>query len=251
MFKMVISPVRRGAALLEICVDDADGVAAVVAAGADRIELCGALGLGGLTPSAALVAHAVASGVPVHAMVRPRDGDFRFDDADIALATDEIRRMVDMGVAGVVVGAMADDDRLDLDVLARWRDAAAGLAIVLHRAVDLVADPVAAVEAVAGLGYDHVLTSGGAATAEQGAAVIAEMVEAARGRLSIIAGSGVSAENVAALIARTGVDAVHASASVREDWVDSRVPAMGFAVGPRRRTSADRIAAIRREIGEG
>lgn len=248
---MVMSLVRAGPPLLEICVDDADGVAAVVAAGADRIELCGALGLGGLTPSAALVAHAVESGVPVHAMVRPRDGDFRFGAADITLATDEIRRLVAMGVAGVVVGAMADDRRLDLDLLARWRDAAAGVAIVLHRAVDLVADPVEAVEQVAALGYDHILTSGGAATAEQGADVIASMVEAAAGRLSIIAGSGVSADNVATLIARTGVDAVHASASVREDWGDPRVLAMGFAVGARRRTSADRIAAIRQKIGEG
>ncbi|CAM3077660.1 MULTISPECIES: copper homeostasis protein CutC [Sphingomonas] len=248
---MVMSPVRAGTPLLEICVDDADGVAAVVAAGGDRIELCGALGLGGLTPSAALVAHAVASGVPVHAMVRPRDGDFRYDAADVALATDEIRRLATMGVAGVVVGAMADDKRLDLDILARWRDAAAGIAIVLHRAIDLVADPVAAVEQATALGYDHVLTSGGAATALEGADVIAQMVMAARGRLSIIAGSGVSADNVATLIARTGVDAVHASASVREDWGDSRVLAMGFAAGPRRRTSVDRIAAIRRGIGEG
>jgi copper homeostasis protein len=250
-FKMVMSPVRAGAPLLEICVDDADGVAAVVAAGADRIELCGALALGGLTPSAALVAHAVESGVPVHAMVRPRDGDFRYDCADMALATKEIRHMVALGVAGVVVGAMADDRRLDLDVLARWREAAAGVAIVLHRAIDLVADPVEAVGQAAALGYDHILTSGGAATAEQGAEVIAKMVAAADGRLSIIAGSGVSADNVAALIARTGVDAVHASASMREDWGDSRVLDMGFAMGPRRRTSADHIAAIRRKIGEG
>ena len=102
------APPRHGARpLLEICIDDADGVAAVVAGGADRIELCGALALGGLTPSAALVAKAVASGVPVHAMVRPRDGDFRYDAPDVALATEEIGHMVALGVAGVVVGAMS------------------------------------------------------------------------------------------------------------------------------------------------
>lgn len=247
---MAIPPARPRPPLLEICVDDAAGVDAVVAAGADRIELCGALGLGGLTPSEALVAHAVASGIPVHAMVRPRDGDFRYDAADVALATEEIRRMIAHGVAGVVVGAMADDRQLDLDLLARWRDVAKDVAIVLHRAVDLVADPVAAVEAVAGLGYDHILTSGGALTAEQGAPVIARMVGAARGRLSIIAGSGVSADNVASLIARTGVDAVHASASIREEWGDPRIGDMGFATGPRRRTSVEKIVAIRQEIGE-
>lgn len=247
---MATRPAGQRPPLLEICIDDAEGVEAVVRAGADRIELCGALGLGGLTPSAALVAQAVASGVPVHAMVRPRDGDFRYDPADVALATDEIRRMVGQGVAAVVVGAMGDDRSLDLDLLARWRDAAKDVAIVLHRAVDLVADPVAAVEAVAAIGYDHILTSGGAPTAEQGADVIARMVAAARGRLSIIAGSGVSAKNVAALIARTGVDAVHASASIREPWTDPRIVEMGFAVGPRRRTSTEKIIALRHAIGE-
>jgi len=235
--------------LLEICVDDADGVAAAVAGGADRIELCGALGLGGLTPSAALVAQAVRSGVPVHAMVRPREGDFRYDADEVAMATDEIRRMIAMGVAGVVVGAMADDRSLDLDVLAAWRDAADGVAIVLHRAVDLVADPVAAVHAVAAIGYDHILTAGGAATAQAGAETIAAMVAAADGRLAIIAGSGVSADNAAVLVARTGVDAVHASASVRQDWGDPRIAAMGFGGGDRRRTSPEKIAALRQAIG--
>ncbi|GAA3272353.1 hypothetical protein GCM10020258_48410 [Sphingomonas yabuuchiae] len=106
------------------------------------------------------------------------------------------------------------------------------MAIVLHRAIDLVADPVEAVGQAAELGYDHILTSGGAATAEQGADVIAKMVEVANGRLSIIAGSGVSADNVGALIARTGVDAVHASASVREDWGIRGCSAWGLRSGP-------------------
>ncbi|WP_230482969.1 copper homeostasis protein CutC [Sphingomonas sp. Leaf21] len=245
---MVIPPSRTRQTLLEICVDDAEGVAAVAAAGGDRIELCGALALGGLTPSAALVARAVGSGVPVHAMVRPRDGDFRYDASDIALATDEIGRLVAQGVAGVVVGAMADEHRLDLDILARWRDVAKDVAIILHRAIDLVDDPVAAVEAVAALGYDHILTSGGAPTAEEGATVIAEMVRAADGRLAIIAGSGVSADNVGRLIAATGVNAVHASASARSPWGDSRIEAMGFAGGPRRRTDPARISALRQAI---
>lgn len=245
---MTISSKPTVRPLLEICIDDAEGVAAVVAGGADRIELCGALALGGLTPSAALVAKAVASGVPVHAMVRPRDGDFRYEVQDISLATEEIGRMVEWGAAGVVVGAMADDRTLDLDTLARWRDAARDVAIVLHRAIDLVADPVAAVEQAVRLGYDHILTSGGAATAEAGADVIAAMVAAAKGRIAIIAGSGVSADNAAALIARTGVDAVHASASIREDWGDERITAMGFASGPRRRTSVERVAGLRQAI---
>lgn len=245
---MTIPPGPIGRPLLEICVDDADGVAAAVAGGADRIELCGALALGGLTPSAALVAGAVASGVLVHAMVRPRDGDFRYDRAERMLATEEIGHMIRLGVAGVVVGAMADDDSLDLDALARWRDAARDVAIVLHRAIDLVADPVAAVEQAVRLGYDHILTSGGAATADAGADAIAAMVTAANGRIGIIAGSGVSADNVRPLIARTGADAIHASASVREDWGDPRITAMGFASGPRRRTQLERVAALRQTI---
>ncbi|WP_294059113.1 copper homeostasis protein CutC [Sphingomonas sp.] len=236
--------------MLEICVQDAAGIAAAVEGGADRIELCSALELGGLTPSAALVARAVATGIAVHAMVRPRAGSFVHDADEVALIADEIVRMRALGAAGVVVGALREGGRLDTDALARFRDAARDMAIVLHRAIDVTPDPLAAVEQACGLGYDKILTSGGELRAADGAATIARMVQAAQGRLSVIAGAGVNAGNVAALIRRTGVREVHSSASAPGPEPNARSLAMGFAVRGRRVTSASVIRRLRDAIEE-
>jgi copper homeostasis protein len=156
--------------ILEICVDSLDGVAAAVAGGADRIELCAALELGGLTPSAALLAQAVATGLPVHAMIRPRAGGFVVEPAELTLMLDDIRRAAALGAVGVVVGALLPDDRLDEAALARMREVAQDLVVVLHRAIDLTPDPIAATGRALALGYDKVLSSGGARTANGGAA---------------------------------------------------------------------------------
>src|SRR5436309_1818836 len=123
--------------LLEICVDDAAGIDAAVAGGADRLELCASLELGGLTPSAALVERAVATGCPVHMMIRPTSGDFVLDGAAIALMQEEIRLGAWRGIVGVVVGATRPEGGLDYDALARFREAARDMRIVLHRAIDL------------------------------------------------------------------------------------------------------------------
>jgi len=238
-----------GRPLLEICVEDGHGIDAAFAGGADRIELCSALALGGLTPPAALVARAVASGLPVHAMVRPRAGDFVYSPQEILLMAEEIACLRALGVSGVVVGATHVDGRPDQAALGTLRDAAQGLEIVLHRAVDLAPDPVAAVAIAADLGFDHVLSSGGEANASMGAAMLAAMVGEAKGRLKIIAGAGVRPDNVVALLAASGVDAVHASAAREQDWPDARVCRLGFAVGPRRQTSREFVAALAEKVG--
>ncbi|MDP1027645.1 copper homeostasis protein CutC [Sphingomonas sp. KR1UV-12] len=232
------------AVLLEICVEDVGGIDAARLGGADRIELCSALAIGGLTPSAALVDHAVASGLPVHAMVRPRQGDFVYDAATLDLMVAEIGHLRAMGVAGVVVGATHADGAPDRDALARLRDAAHGLRIVLHRAIDLAPDPIAAVTVAVRLGYDAVLSSGGAASAPAGAATLAAMVAEARGRIEMIAGAGVRPDTVAALIRDTGVGTVHASAAATRDWGDARIAAFGFAAGPSRSTDAAAVRAL-------
>ncbi|ATY32138.1 copper homeostasis protein CutC [Sphingomonas psychrotolerans] len=230
---------------LEICVDDPAGLQAAIAGGADRIELCGALELGGLTPSAALLEAALRSGCPAHMMIRPRAGGFVLEEGEAALMVEEIGLAVSRGVAGVVVGALRPDGGLDLDALARFRDAARDAAIVLHRAIDLVPDPVAAVGQAAALGYDKILSSGGALTAVEGAATLAAMVGAAGERLSIIAGSGVTPANVARLVADTGVREVHGSASAPGPEPDAATLRLGFASGPRRRTDSRIVAQLR------
>lgn len=231
-------------AILEICVDDAAGVDAAVAGGADRIELCSALELGGLTPSAALQEHALRTVCPIHVMIRPRAGGFVYDDSDVALMVEEIGLAVARGAQGVVVGALRPDGGLDREALARFRDAARDAAVVLHRAIDLVPDPVAAVREVAALGYDAILSSGGAPTAIEGAPTLAAMVATASEQLSIIAGAGVTPENVARLIADTGVRAVHGSASRAAAGPSAAAVRFGFATGARRMTDGAIVARL-------
>lgn len=236
--------------VLEICVDDSMGLRAAIAGGADRIELCSALELGGLTPSAALVDQALQAGCPTHMMIRPRAGSFVLAEGEAELMVEEIRIAVSRGVAGVVVGASRPGGELDLDALARFRDAARDAAIVLHRAIDLVPDPVAAVREVAALGYDKILSSGGAPTALQGVAMLAAMVAEAGERLSIIAGSGVTPDNVARLVAETGVREVHGSASAPGAEPDAAVLRLGFATGPRRQTDRIIVAQLRAALSK-
>lgn len=237
-------------AILEICVDDAAGVDAALAGGADRIELCSALELGGLTPSGALLDHALRAGCPVHMMIRPRAGGFVYSEDDLALMVEEIGGAVARGVTGVVVGAVRSDGALDRAALGRFRDAARDATIVLHRAIDLVPDPVAAIGEAIALGYDKILSSGGAPTAVEGMATLAAMVAAAGERLSIIAGAGVRPDNVARIIAGTGVREVHGSASRPGPEPDAATLRLGFATGPRRATDQAIVQRLRGAISE-
>ena len=234
--------------LLEICVDDLPGIGAAATGGADRIELCSALALGGLIPLPALSAAALECAPVVHAMVRPRAGNFVYSPDELALMIAEIRALASVGVAGVVVGATREDGTPDRDALARLRDAARDLEIVLHRAIDLAGDMCAAVELACSLGYEHILSSGGGHGAMEGAATLARMVETAAGRLNIIAGSGVTAENVAELVTATGVRAVHASASGQSPWPDSRISFFGFGSPMKHTTDPAKVASLRAAV---
>ena len=196
---------------LEVCVDTPAGLAAAVAGGADRIELCAALSLHGLTPAPGLMAQAARMDCPVYAMIRSRQGDFVYGPADLDAMRRDIDAARDFGLAGVAVGANRSSGELDLDALSALRAHAEGLGVTLHRAFDLVTDLGAALEAAVELGFERILTSGGQRTAPAGAEQLTALVSQAAGRISIMAGSGLNADNVADLIARTGVREVHGS----------------------------------------
>lgn len=237
--------------LLEICVDEPASIAAAVAGGADRLEVCAGLELGGLTPSPALVAHAcLAAGddVVVHALIRQRGGDFVYDDADVDLAIDEAIALLAAGARGLAYGATRDGT-LDDAALARWiravRSVSPEVVLTLHRAVDATRDPVAAVAIARSLGFDRVLTSGGAANAPAGASTIAAMVRAAAGGPVVMAGAGIRPGNVAALVAATRVLEVHASASTSTAPGDERAATLGFGDPPRRIADLGVVHAIR------
>lgn len=200
---------------LELAVQDAAGVRVAAEVGAVRVELASALALGGLTPSPATIELAVAAaghdGPEVHVLVRPRAGGFHYDADEIAVAELDVRRALAAGARGVVIGALDADGRLDRDVMARLRDAAAGASVTLHRAIDVTADPLATLATARELGLQRVLTSGGASVAIDGIDMLRALVEAADGRIEIMAGSGVDAATAPAL-AGIGVDALHFSA---------------------------------------
>ncbi|WP_428523128.1 copper homeostasis protein CutC [Roseibium sp.] len=201
--------------LLEVCVDTMEGAWAAVRGGAGRIELCSALSEGGLTPSAGLMRAAAQLPVPVYAMIRPRAGLFHFSETEKEIMASDIKLAKDLGLAGVVLGAQRGDRTLDRELLARLSDRASGMGRTLHRVIDVVPDPFAALETAIDLGFERVLTSGGQATAEAGQAVIREMATAAIGRISVMPGAGVTPENVTKIIQRAAVHEIHASCSVQ------------------------------------
>lgn len=232
--------------ILEVCVDTQDGLEAAVEGGADRIELCAALAVGGLTPSAGFMAGAESCGVPVMAMIRPRAGDFVYTEGETAQMEADISTACSIGLAGVVFGANLPDGRLDTNLLRRLRQAARGADCTLHRAFDLVPDMEAALETAIALGFSRILTSGGARSAPEGATRIAALVRQARGRISIMPGSGVTSANAAALAA-LGVREIHGSCSVPLSRTGQAVE-LGFSPGVERRTDAAMVRALRQAV---
>ncbi|MCY6383014.1 copper homeostasis protein CutC [Hoeflea prorocentri] len=198
----------------------------------DRIELCAALDVGGLTPSAGFMLAASEIRTPTYAMIRPRAGDFAFSSEEIDLMIGDIRACREVGLAGVVVGAAADG-WLDEAALETLVHAADGLGVTLNRAFDLVDDPILAIDIAADLGIERILTSGGARTALEGADAIRRYVEHADGRLSIMAGSGINADNVAQVIERSGVEEIHGSFSSASETLPGKVSAFGFSLADR------------------
>ena len=234
-------------ARLEVCVDSADGIAACVAGGADRIELCSALALGGLTPSAGLMCRAADCPIPVRAMIRPRSDGFRFSQDDMAQMLADIDTARAAGLDGVVLGAATADHALDVAALRLLCDRAEGMGRTLHRVVDLLPRPRDAVDMAAALGFDCILSSGGADRAEDGLAELSAMVEQAAGRLDIMPGAGITARNAARIVAASGARWLHGSCS-RPVPSDTEHQRLGFAGDRERETDPEAIRALVAEI---
>lgn len=228
---------------LEICVDDARGLAEAVAGGADRIELCSALALGGLTPSPGLMRLAAGCGVPVMSMIRPRAGGFEWSEADLIVQEAEIAAAREAGLAGVVIGATRGDG-LDLPALRRLMTAAGGMPVTLHRAVDLLGDPVLAVRQAADLGIARILSSGGAQTAPEGMERLAAMMAAA-GRVTIMPGGGLTPATLPGVLALLDPAEVHASGSIAAPLPAPDLVRLGFAPAAGRRTDRATVARLK------
>ncbi len=201
---------------VEVCVESLAGLRAARAAGARRVELCSGLDVGGLTPSRGLLEACLAEGgIEVVVLLRPRGGDFLYAPDELAVLERDLDAARAAGAAGVALGCLTPDGDVDAAATARLVARARPLPVTFHRAFDLVRAPERALETLVGLGLARVLSSGQAATAFEGRTALAALVREARGRLTVIAGGGVRAENARALVAASGVRELHLSGAVR------------------------------------
>jgi copper homeostasis protein len=199
--------------LVEAAVDTFSGALAAQEEGVHRIELCGPLHDGGTTPSAGLIARCSERLlVSVHVLIRPRTGDFVYSRDEIEIMSKDIAVAKEFGADGVVIGALTADGEIDAGRLAELITMASPMRVGFHRAFDKVRDQDEALELLVSLQVDHILTSGAAETAMQGAPRIKQLVERAGDRIGIIAGGSVTAANAPTLVGITGVQSVHGRA---------------------------------------
>ena len=208
-------------------------------AGADRVELCLAIEVGGLTPYIETVEQMRSlDPFPVVIMIRPHSGGFVNQGEHILQQIDSILSL-NLPNIQFISGALTEDNELDFATMKAIRQRVGGKVLVCHRCFDLTPDPFVALEQLIDLGFDRVLTSGQAATALEGADIIAKLIEQAAGRIEIIAGSGVRPHNVQELIRRTGVTQIHASC-----FADATDPIGPVTYGPSLTVSAEKVEAL-------
>ncbi len=181
-------------------------------AGAHRVELCAALDVGGVTPSLGLVRTAVQVGIPVYVLIRPREGNFCYTEAELGIMLDDVGACREAGAKGVVIGALHRDGQLHLPQLRALREAAGPLDVTCHRAFDSTPDPFLALEQLADLGIRRVLSSGQAETAYAGRFLLQKLVDYSAGRVVVMPGSGISAANIHEIIEVSGATEVHFTA---------------------------------------
>lgn len=235
---------------LEICVDTSAALKDCVGM-ADRIELCAGLDVGGLTPSPGLMQQAKASGVETHVLIRPRSGDFQMNAADLAVAVADIQAVRDLGLQGVVIGAERDRV-LDQAALTAMVEAAGSMDVTLHRVIDVLDDPISAMETAIALGFKRILTSGSASSAAEGIAGLNRLLHAADGRIDIMAGAGINSKTIGALIDQTGVASFHASCASKSPLAQRYVQ-FGFGEAERAfdREEMVRLASLVRQLNYG
>ena len=199
--------------ILEIAVFSLESAIAAFNAGANRIELCSAPAEGGLTPSAATMRLARKYiKIPIHVMIRPREGDFCYSAIEFEAMLLDIVAAKMVGMEGIVAGVLNPDGTVDEKRTAILVDAAAPMNVTFHRAFDMTKDKDEALEAIIYAGCARILTSGGQQTAPQGIEKLAELVKKAGGRISIMPGSGVNLDNIKHLAEVTDAKEIHLSA---------------------------------------
>ncbi|NID14306.1 copper homeostasis protein CutC [Luteibacter yeojuensis] len=233
-------------ALLEVAANSAVSAFAAQEGGAGRVELCASLEEGGITPSHGTIALAREGlSIPLYVLIRPRAGDFLYENAEIEAMLDDIAHCRELGCDGVVVGALTAEGEVDREACAMFLRAAEGMGATFHRAFDLVPDRHEALETLIELGFERVLTSGGMPSAVAGAASIARLVSQAGGRIVVMPGAGIEPGNIVALREATRAREFHASAKRRLPSAMRRLPgdALGMGAGETR-TDLETVRAL-------
>ncbi|HVM89132.1 MAG TPA: copper homeostasis protein CutC [Puia sp.] len=198
---------------LEICSFNIQSALIAQHAGAHRVELCADPAGGGTTPSLGLIQTAREKlHIQLFPIIRPRGGDFLFNDEEFEIMKRDIALCKQLGCDGVVIGMLNADGTIDKKRAAKLVELSYPLGVTFHRAFDWCTNPFEALEDIVGIGCERILTSGQKPTAFEGAALINELVRQAESRISIMPGSGVRADNISALIEKTGAGEFHTSA---------------------------------------
>lgn len=215
---------------IEICVEGIDGLVAAQEGGADRVELCASLLEGGLTPSMGVIREALrVATIPFHVIIRPRGGDFLYSELEFQSMVEDIKVLRDMGVAGVVIGCLTPDGRIDEARTKILVDAARPMKVTCHRAFDMTEDYREAIEALVRAGVDRVLTSGQRDTALEGIDILKDTAAIADGRIVIMACGALDESNIARVRSETGVDEMHfAALKTIKSPMDFRNPHVGM-----------------------
>lgn len=200
---------------LEICADSFESARAAWEGGADRIELCQNLIIGGTTPSPCLFQQIRSRNpIRIHILIRPRFGDFLYSREEIQVMEEEIKMYREMGAEGVVIGALDPDGRLDKEQLARLMEAAGEMEVTLHRAFDMCRDPREGLQDAIDLGFHRILTSGQKNRALDGWKLLSELRRESEGKIRIMAGAGISAGNIPQICEKTGITEYHMSGKI-------------------------------------
>ncbi len=238
---------RKTSVAVEVCAYSLESCLAADRAGANRVELCASPHDGGCTPSSGLVKAALQqTTLEIHVMLRSRGGDFCYDHFEKQTMLADAKELVEMGVHGLVVGALLPNGDLDVEFLAELRTCVGDVPLTCHRAIDVSREPAIVLEQLIELGFCRILTSGQKNKALEGIENIAQLVAQADGRIEIMAGSGINPRNCRQFL-DIGVDAVHTSArTVRDSDMEYRRP--GISMGGLTEVSEFEIAYASEEL---
>ena len=222
--------------MLEVCTDSVKSAAAAVRGGARRLEVCANLVIGGTTPGVSQFKQMrKACDIPLNVVLRPRYGDFLYTEAEFTMLLEDTAMFRKLGADGIVVGCLNADGTLDLERIKKLREAADGMHMTLHRAFDVCRNPKETLEQAVEIGVDTILTSGHKDSCMAGIGLLKQLTEQSAGRIHILAGGGVTPENIGMLAKETGTDSFHMSGKkiiesgmeYRNDEVNMGIPGIG------------------------